>query len=103
MFVQQLGRGLRLSPGKTSVVILDFVTDLRRVAEVVELDRGVRAQDVETLGLGPRLVHFRDASAGTFLREWILDQASLLLREGEGDLQMPELDFPPPEGGQSVQ
>ena len=39
VFVQQLGRGLRLRPGKDKVVVLDFVTDLRRVAEVIELDR----------------------------------------------------------------
>src|SRR2546430_12548796 len=37
IFVQQLGRGLRVSPGKENVVVLDFVTDLRRVAEAIEL------------------------------------------------------------------
>ena len=35
IFVQQLGRGLRVSPGKEKVIVLDFVTDLRRIAEVV--------------------------------------------------------------------
>lgn len=100
IFVQQLGRGLRLSPGKTKVMVLDFVTDLRRLAEVVELDRSVRGADVERLGLGSRLVQFRDASAGSFLREWALDQASLLLREGDGSIDMPRFDFPePPQPG----
>jgi superfamily II DNA or RNA helicase len=80
IFVQQLGRGLRLSYGKESVIVLDFVTDLRRVAEVVELDKAVRGADVERVGLGGRLVSFSDQSAGTFLREWMLDQASLLLQ-----------------------
>ena len=103
IFVQQLGRGLRLSPGKKNVVVLDFVTDLRRVAEVVELDRGVRSGDVETLGLGTRLIQFRDASAGDFLKEWMLDQASLLLREGDAELEMPHLEFPPRVGGTGVQ
>lgn len=94
IFVQQLGRGLRFSPGKDKVIVLDFVTDLRRVAEVVDLDRAVRDGDVERLGLGSRLIQFHDRSAGSFLQEWILDQASLFLREGESDLELPRLDFP---------
>ena len=52
IFVQQLGRGLRLSVGKRKVVVLDFVTDLRRVAEVVDLDRAVRRDQIERIGLG---------------------------------------------------
>ena len=32
IFVQQLGRGLRLSPGKSVVRVLDFVSDVRRIA-----------------------------------------------------------------------
>jgi len=100
IFVQQLGRGLRVSPIKDRVVVLDFVTDLRRIAEVIELDRETRGEELERLGLGSRVVQFRDASAGSFLREWMLDQASLFLREGDADLELPELHFPapPPQG-----
>jgi superfamily II DNA or RNA helicase/Holliday junction resolvase len=94
IFVQQLGRGLRVSPGKSKVVVLDFVTDLRRVAEVVELDSAARGGDIERLGLGPRIIQFHDASAGSFLREWMLDQASLLLREGDATLEVPQFEFP---------
>ena len=32
IFVQQLGRGLRLSEGKDKVIVLDFVSDIRRMA-----------------------------------------------------------------------
>jgi superfamily II DNA or RNA helicase len=103
IFVQQLGRGLRLSPGKDRVVVLDFVTDLRRVAEVVELDQAVRGGEVERLGLGHHLVAFSDRSAGSFLREWILDQASLLLREEDPTLEMPEFNYPTPPGPGGVQ
>jgi len=101
IFVQQLGRGLRLSPGKDRVVVLDFVTDLRRVAEVIELDRAVRGGEVERLGLGERLVQFSDNSAGNFLREWMLDQASLFQREDDPTLELPTFEFPapPPPGG----
>jgi superfamily II DNA or RNA helicase len=96
IFVQQLGRGLRVSPTKDKVIVLDFVTDLRRVAEVVDLDQSVRAGEVEKLGLGTRLIQFRDVSAGSFLKEWMLDQASLFLREADPALELPHLDFPSP-------
>jgi superfamily II DNA or RNA helicase len=99
IFVQQLGRGLRLAPGKTRVTILDFVTDLRRMAEVLELDKAMRQNDVERLGLGANVIEFADKSAGSFLREWVLDQTSLLTREGDAGLQIPqfseaEIQFP---------
>src|SRR5258708_37037383 len=94
IFVQQLGRGLRISPRKDRVIVLDFVTDLRRVAEVVDLDRAVKGGDVERLGLGSSLICFSDHSAGTFLREWMLDQASLFLREGDPQLEVPRHDYP---------
>ena len=101
IFVQQLGRGLRITPTKKRVTVLDFVTDLRRIAEVLELDKAVREGSVEHLGLGQQLVQFSDASAGGFLREWMLDQASLVLREGDPVLALPQFDFPsvPPPGG----
>ena len=103
IFVQQLGRGLRLSPGKEKVVALDFVTDLRRVAEVVELDKAVRGGDVERIGLGGRLVSFSDQSAGTFMREWMLDQASLLVRHDDPQIELPRFDYPKPAGPGGVQ
>jgi len=103
IFVQQLGRGLRLSKGKEKVVVLDFVTDLRRVAEVVELDKAVRSAPVERLGLGDQLINFHDASAGNFLREWMLDQASLFLRDGDARLELPQFEFPEPPPPGNVQ
>jgi superfamily II DNA or RNA helicase/Holliday junction resolvase len=103
IFVQQLGRGLRLSPGKDKLIVLDFVTDLRRVAEIVNLDSAIRDEEVEAVGLGARVFQFRDASAGSFLKEWILDQASLIQREGDASLELPQLDFPGPPGGGGVQ
>ena len=94
IFVQQLGRGLRISPGKDRVIALDFITDLRRVAEVIELDKAAKGGDVERLGLGHSLICFSDHSAGSFLREWMLDQASLFLREGDPQLDVPRYDYP---------
>lgn len=96
IFVQQLGRGLRVSPGKKNVIVLDFVTDIRRIAEVLELDKAARDGPLERLGLGSRIVQFSDASAGSFLQEWMLDQASLFLRENDPTLELPQFEFPVP-------
>lgn len=94
IFVQQLGRGLRLSPGKDRVIVLDFVTDLRRVAEVVELDRAAQGGPYERLAGAGGLIRFRDASAGDFLIEWMLDQASLLESADDPVLELPKIEFP---------
>ncbi len=94
IFVQQLGRGLRATPSKDNVIVLDFVSDLRRMAEVLQLDSEVKSNQLERLGLGDRLVQFSDQSAGNFLREWMLDQADLLLREDNPFLELPQFEFP---------
>lgn len=96
IFVQQLGRGLRTSPDKDKLVVMDFVTDLRRVAEVIQLDRAVRGGDVERVGLGRHVIEFQDQAAGDFMREWMLDQASLLEREADATLEIPQLNYPDP-------
>lgn len=93
IFVQQLGRGLRMSPGKEKVIVLDFVTDLRRIAEVIELEKASMGP-TERLPLGSHLVSFRDESAGNFMLEWLKDQADLMLREGDAQLELPRFDFP---------
>lgn len=94
IFVQQLGRGLRLSPGKTKVIVLDFVSDIRRIAEVIELERAAKG-DVETLRLGSHLIQFRDIGASSFMQEWMKNQADLFNREGDPMLALPDFDFPP--------
>jgi superfamily II DNA or RNA helicase len=101
IFVQQLGRGLRWTPKKDRVIVLDFVTDLRRIAEVLELDRASGGA-LERLNPGGP-VQFTDQSAGDFMREWMLDQASLVDREGDPRLDVPKLNFPVPHKPGSVQ
>lgn len=103
IFVQQLGRGLRTSPRKDKVVVLDFVSDLRRIAEVLRLDGATRDGPVEKLGMGGRLISFRDASAGKFIWEWLRDQADLLQRDGDPHLEVPRFDYPEPERPGNVQ
>lgn len=95
IFVQQLGRGLRVTEGKRNVVVLDFVTDLRRVAEIVELERAARGNSpTERLPLGSHMIQFSNESAGSFLIEWVKDQADLILREGDPTLELPHFEFP---------
>jgi hypothetical protein len=102
IFVQQLGRGLRISPSKDKVVVLDFVSDLRRIAEVIELEKAVKG-DIETLRLGGRIVQFRDAGASNFMLDWMKDQADLFNREGDPTLELPRFEYPEPGPGGNVQ
>ncbi|MFG1755456.1 DEAD/DEAH box helicase [Streptosporangium sandarakinum] len=93
IFVQQLGRGLRLSPGKKALKVLDFVTDIRRVAATLDLRRALEACEPEDLRV--RLPHgsrieFSDETAGTLLDHWINDAASLETAADEVRLQFPE-------------
>lgn len=90
IFVQQLGRGLRLSPGKTSLKVLDFVTDLRRVAAALELKRALDAQESEVLSLPLHsAIEFSDDTAGSLLDYWIADAASLETAADEVRLNFP--------------
>jgi superfamily II DNA or RNA helicase len=94
IFVQQLGRGLRLRPGKRQVEVLDFVSDIRRVAAILNLRENVAADEIETLRLAQRgtTFGFSDQRAETLMREWIKDAASL-----ETALDDVRLQFPTPE------
>lgn len=95
IFVQQLGRGLRLREGKSHVETLDFVSDIRRVAAVMNLSEQVSAEEIETLRLssaGTRF-DFSDARAESLMREWIHDAASLETALDEHRLQFPDPDM----------
>lgn len=82
IFVQQLGRGLRLAPGKEHVVVLDFVSDVRRFAAGLDLQRaldeaGPRPGSPVRLNLPSRISFLRankpDVDGASFLREWLGD------------------------------
>ncbi|GII45100.1 hypothetical protein Psi02_15240 [Planotetraspora silvatica] len=91
IFVQQLGRGLRLRPGKQHVEVLDFVSDIRRVAAVLSLSSQVATDEIETLRLAARGTSFEfdDQRAESLMREWIKDAASLETALDEARLQFP--------------
>ncbi len=102
IFIQQLRRGLRISPNKNKVLVLDFVSDQKRMAEFVELDSSVRSLEIEKIGLGRNLIEFSDRSAGSFLHEWLLDQADIINNDS-AQLELPRFDYPKPKAPGSVQ
>src|SRR6188472_131393 len=64
IFVQQLGRGLRLREGKDKVVALDFVSDIRRIAALLNLRRSLKAEEIEVLPQVPQpSITFNDVQA----------------------------------------
>ena len=94
IFVQQLGRGLRPAPGKEKVVVLDFVTDIRRLAAVVDLDReakeGQSPNVPETVYLRDGVVSFSDARAQAFVEAWLEDVTALEDTEEAERLAFPQ-------------
>jgi superfamily II DNA or RNA helicase len=95
IFVQQLGRGLRLREGKNKVIALDFVSDLRRVAALLSLRRQTEAGEIEVLPNVPQPeITFSDAKAESLLEQWILDAADLETANDDARLQFIDPDIP---------
>lgn len=101
IFIQQLGRGLRLAEDKTKVIVLDFVSDIRRFAAGIELKDELQKQPevprggIKTISI-PSSVEFRqiggaDKRAESFLREWLEDVAAI--ESADDDVSV--LKFPP--------
>ena len=94
IFVQQLGRGLRLRPGKARVAVLDFATDIRRVAATLDFKRQLQKlrEETETLSFSsPSQVTFSNDAVGSIMEAWIKDAADLETAADEIRLQFPEI------------
>jgi superfamily II DNA or RNA helicase len=95
IFVQQLGRGLRLAPGKDRVVVLDFVTDVRRLAAIANLDKEAKEDtktgEIETVYLNDKVVSFSDKRGQNFVDAWLEDVASLEETEDAEKLTFPDV------------
>lgn len=100
IFIQQLGRGLRIAQDKEKVIVLDFVSDIRRFA--AGLDLKAKLDDAESgstrIDLPNKVVFKRvdgeDPRAEGFLREWLDDVATI----EDADDGAAVLKFPPPLG-----
>lgn len=92
IFVQQLGRGLRLSDGKEKVIVLDFVSDIRRMADMIEMNReGIaKGSENEVLYLQEGFVSFSNARMENFVNMWLEDVADLGGSDEETKLTFPE-------------
>jgi len=104
IFTQQLGRGLRLADGKDKVIVLDFVTDVRRFAAGLQLERDLSgasrgSASPKTVTLNSKVTFVRenesDERGHDFLREWLKDLDAI---EAAGEdvsvLAFPPIDLP---------
>ncbi len=55
IFIQQLGRGLRVTSSKTKVIVLDFVADIRRIAAGIQINR-----EAAERGMSEEVIRFQD-------------------------------------------
>lgn len=97
IFIQQLGRGLRVSEGKEKVIVLDFVSDIRRFAAGISLKDAIEPHPSESTRIDlPNKVTFmkvggEDPETESFLRQWLDDVVAI---EGSGEEES-VLRFPP--------
>lgn len=97
IFIQQLGRGLRIAEGKDRVIVLDFVSDIRRFAAGISLKDSLEPHDKGTVRIDlPNKVTFmkvggEDPGTESFLRQWLDDVVAI--EESDDDASV--LKFPP--------
>jgi superfamily II DNA or RNA helicase len=92
IFVQQLGRGLRISEGKEKVVVLDFVSDIRRMADMIEMNNEgkIKGATNEVIYLKEGFVNFSNAKLERFINVWLEDIADLGDSDEDTKLTFPE-------------
>lgn len=92
IFIQQLGRGLRISPVKDKVIVLDFAADIRRIHSTLDLTQSADKENVERMLLSHVNVAFSDRSMGNFFYEWIADMGNIQDMEEDEVVKMPIVD-----------
>ncbi len=98
IFIQQLGRGLRITPNKRTVLVLDFVADIRRVAAAFRLNReaATRGEKPEVVRYADgRIVKFDNDNPASFFREYLADVADIEDIDDGARLRFPENDREP--------
>lgn len=91
IFLQQLGRGLRISPLKKNVKVLDFVADIRRIAAGVDINTTAESYKTQEEVRYPsgEIVKFTRYSQD-FFQEYLADMADISDLDDDA-----HLDFPP--------
>lgn len=97
IFIQQLGRGLRLRAGKERVIVLDCVSDLRRIAEVSAFRAQIEADETEVLSINRSSFDFEDQGVKSLIDQWVADVGDLATAT-----DMVKLEFPPIKDGFEV-
>jgi len=91
IFVQQLGRGLRWKKDKV-VRVLDFVSDIRRIAALIRMEsehEAWRSNRPVEVHFKDQIIHFSNDKQASFFKEWLKDVAEL-----EDASESSELAFP---------
>lgn len=85
VFLQQLGRGLRRTEGKGEVVVLDFVADVRRLLELLELEKEYETgpRTAATIHLPSKLVQFQSQEMVEFVDAYLRDVGDLDLLDDD--------------------
>lgn len=95
IFIQQLGRGLRISEGKDKVIVLDFVSDIRRFAAGLSLKDSLSTKEVTRINLPNKVTFMKvggeDKATESFLRQWLDDVVAI----EDSDEDASVLKFPP--------
>ncbi len=93
IFVQQLGRGLRLSPNKQAVLVMDFVADIRRIAAGLNMNKEAKARgrNVEVVRFSDgKVVKFDNDNCAAFFDEYLADIADVENLDEGARLRFPD-------------
>ncbi|WP_216635314.1 DEAD/DEAH box helicase family protein [Dietzia sp. 111N12-1] len=89
IFIQQLGRGLRLRAGKERVTVLDCVSDLRRIAEVSAFRAQIEVDQAEVLSVSRSSFDFEDQGVKSLIDQWVADVGDLATANDRVKLEFP--------------
>lgn len=91
IFLQQLGRGLRLSDEKSNVKVLDFVADVRRIAAGKELNTEAKScKDIEEVRYPDGNIVKFNSNSEDFFNEYLKDMADISDLDEDATLKFPK-------------
>lgn len=90
IFVQQIGRGLRLSNSNEKLTVLDFVTDIRRLKELSDLKSDYLGEVEELAVSRDSKISFSSAESESLANAWLRDAADLDTDSDEIRLNFPD-------------